>query len=535
MRILLVTGRLASSQARRLARRAPKNIRVDVLVLDLPVAAMMTAEYVASKLRERGVRGYDLILVPGLMRGDASIVSEAVGVRVWKGPRSIGDLPAVLEAIAEGYTLSPEKPADNVVSEQLFESMKRRLEEAEAKCMGLNIGSLCVPIRPPPLRIAAELPPSLSEERLVSEAERLATLGADIVVVGLGSEHGPEDAYRRVRITAEAANKPVAIDSGKPECLAAGIDAGASMALSMHKGFAEKLEGYGDKAVFVVVPSAGRGVPKTPQRRLRLLSEVLEEAANHGFRQLIIDPVLLPPMQGLAESLEAYARASRKFRDLPIMMGIANVTELMDADSIGVNAVLTSIAAEMGVSVLLVTEDSWKARGSVAETRIASAMASSALILGSPPKDLGIDLLVVKEKRPRSMAEEWGKPSRLLEIHEPLEAERLDPRGYVKIRLTGDLIEACLYKYGSTRPELCVRGRHGLSLVRALCREAGIRDPDHISYLAYEAAKAEIALALEKSYVQEEPLFTPVKLRLRRLGDLAGGGRQASRRHVSSD
>ncbi|MDK2384000.1 MAG: hypothetical protein QI199_04210, partial [Candidatus Korarchaeota archaeon] len=220
--------------------------------------------------------------------------------------------------------------------------------------------------------------------------------------------------------------------------------------------------------------------------------------------------------QGLAESLEAYIRVARRFPSYPIMMGIANVTELIDADSIGVNAVLTSMAVEAGASLLLVTEESWKARGSVAETRIASFMASAAALQGSPPKDLALDLLVVKEKRPRGIVEE-RPPERLVNVDRIVEHQRLDPAGYAKIQVVEGLVEACLYPHGSEKPRLCVRGGHGLSVVRVLCREAGITDPDHVSYLAYEASKAEIAALLGRSYVQEEPLFIPVEERLKHL------------------
>ena len=526
MHILVVTGRIAGPSIRRLTAKRPRGVRVDVAVLDVPVAAMMTAEYVAEKLVEKGIRGYDLILVPGLLRGDASIISERLGITVWKGPRSMGDLPIILEAVAEGQKLSPKEPADEVLRERRLDRLRTMITSAEERCRGPEADGLCIPIHPPPIRIAVELPPSLPEESLAAEARRFAGLGADLVVVGIGPQHSDTDVKRRVRLVSQTLEIPVAVDAGRPEHLAAGIEAGACMAMSIYKGYAEQLETYGSKAVFVAVPSRGEGVPRSPSARIRLLKEILDEAGRHGLEKIVVDPVLLPPMQGLAESLDAYSRASRRFRDKPLMMGIANVTELIDADSIGVNALLTSIAAELRVSLLLVAEESWKARGSLAETMIASFMAAASLLLGSPPKDLGVDLLVVKEKRPKH-PEHRPEPRRLVELKKAVRSRRMDPIGYVKIRVIEGRVEACLYRYEDEMPELCVVGRDGLSVARVLVRETGISDPDHLSYIAYEASKAEVAAVLGKSYVQEEPLFIPVEERLKIIRRPSGASMQA--------
>ena len=42
---------------------------------------------------------------------------------------------------------------------------------------------------------------------------------------------------------------------------------------------------------------------------------------------------------------------------------------MIDADSIGANALIASLALEAGASIILTTEDSWKTRGSVEKLR----------------------------------------------------------------------------------------------------------------------------------------------------------------------
>ena len=51
--------------------------------------------------------------------------------------------------------------------------------------------------------------------------------------------------------------------------------------------------------------------------------------------------------------------------DVPLFVGVSNVTELMDADSVGVNALLARLSQEVDASILLATEKSDKAKGTV--------------------------------------------------------------------------------------------------------------------------------------------------------------------------
>ncbi len=515
MKILVVTGRLAERQVREALRRGPRGVEVDLLVLPIPVAAMISPGLLARRLASMDLSRYDVILVPGMAPGSLEELAGKLGVPVWKGPRRASDLPLVLEALVEGARLSPEAPADEMLRDRVWRRILRLLGEAEEGCEpGAVVAGLCVPRRPPPIRVVAELPPSLPVERVESEARRLASSGADVVVVGLGADHGEDDARERVRLALKA-GVPVGVDTHSDDAAKAAVDAGASLVFSLNSARIEALADYAERAAFVVIPWR-RGVPRDPGERLKLLEETVGRAERLGYRNLLVDPVLFPPAHGLAESIKLYVETAARFPDYPLLAGLSNVTELVDMDSVGVNGVMTALLAEAGVSVILVTEESWKARGSVAETRIAAAMASAALLLGSTPKDLGIDLLVLKEKRPRGQPVEF-RPARLVEEHRRVEEHTMDPAGYVRIQVRDGVIEACFFKYGDQEPRLCVRGTHGLTVARILVREAGISDPSHVAYIGYELAKAEIAAKLGKSYVQEEELFQPPHIKLQDL------------------
>ena len=58
-------------------------------------------------------------------------------------------------------------------------------------------------------------------------------------------------------------------------------------------------------------------------------------------------PILDPIPFGLTASIVRYQRLRERFPEAPIMMGIGNLTELTDADTSGINALLFGIAAEL--------------------------------------------------------------------------------------------------------------------------------------------------------------------------------------------
>jgi dihydropteroate synthase-like protein len=112
------------------------------------------------------------------------------------------------------------------------------------------------------------------------------------------------------------------------------------------------------------------------------------------------DPVLEPAVKpGLLESLRAYQLFRQQDPTTPVLYGLGNVTELIDVDSPGVNGLLAALASEVGANLLFIPEHSAKARGSVRETAQAARMMFLARRRERPPKDLGIDLLLLKEKR----------------------------------------------------------------------------------------------------------------------------------------
>ncbi|GAB6148222.1 hypothetical protein JCM10135_07640 [Stetteria hydrogenophila] len=256
-----------------------------------------------------------------------------------------------------------------------------------------------IPGRPPPLLVASEVYADSAWYDARAEALARAAEGADFVVAGAAGGGGARAALGLASWLA-ARGIPAGFDYWDESLQAEAVEAGASLVLSLTPdrldGIPPRLRGA---AWFVLVPSD----PRAPWReRVESLVRAASRARGLGYSRVVVDPVLNPPVHpGALEGLIAARVLSERLPpSVPVMLGLNNFYELVDADSTGVVAALAALAVEAGVSLVLVGEESWKARGATLEARLAADMASLAARWRVPPKDLGLSLLTVKEKRP---------------------------------------------------------------------------------------------------------------------------------------
>ncbi len=504
VRLLLVTGRRAAARVREAAERLSKltGWRVDVYVAPIDVAALMPASMLRG-IVERVGRGYDAVVVSGMIGYRVDTIGEELGVRVVKGPEDPYDLVVVAEAGPDALRESIESGRFEV--SYAAERWARSLAELHDRAEAVEVCGVRVPLRPPPMVVVAEVYASGGAESVAARASELLSRGADVVAVGFGYEHAADEALRLLRRVSDEVG-PVAVDAPSPRLAAEAVRRGyacVAMSATLDNGLLGELP---RGAAAVVVPAAGGGVPRDPGERVALLERLVAEARRRGV-QPIADPVLDPPLSGLAASLVAYYEAGRRLRDVPLLAGVANVYELLDADTHGVVAVLAQVLAEAGVSVLLASEESDKAYMAVTETSVAATMASIAMMRGSPPKDLGVDLLVVKEKKRAAAEPPSGRVERVdadaVSSWRP--EPRLEGRQHV-IYVAGGAIRDIVL--GAGRP-LELVGTSARSLYKAVAYLGLARDPEHLAYLGYELCKAEMALELGRSYRQDEPLLRP--------------------------
>src|SRR5690606_26414386 len=112
----------------------------------------------------------------------------------------------------------------------------------------------------------------------------------------------------------------------------------------------------------VVIPDFDQG--------LESLERNIAQLENWGV-SYIIDPILNPISYGFTESLCRYAEVRRRYPPAEIMMGLGTPTELTEADSTGIHAVMAGVLAELNIDYVLTTEVISWARGGVRELDIA--------------------------------------------------------------------------------------------------------------------------------------------------------------------
>lgn len=479
MRILLVTGRLAASVVREAAGDA-----ADVAVADVNIAAFITPKLLETLLADMAGQ-YDLVLISGLCGSDFSKLEVKLGVKIRLGPKHAFDIPLALR-FADKIEFSHRIPADRLLIDVKRDSARKELEAIEREAQpvfelkGVKVGGGAS------MKVMAEVVDAtrLTDLELVRKIDSYAA--ADIIDLGVPLESSPEAVSHAVRVAKSATMKPVSVDTLIPEYVEAGIEAGADLVLSLDSSNIDALGPLVTKkgVAAVVIPDG---------ETLDSLIRNIEAAKEHGVRKIIADPVLSPVGHGMVNAVCRYRKFREWYPDIPLFFGAGNVTELIDADSIGVNALLAGIAMEAGASVLFTTEASQKTLGSADELKKACMMMALAQRRRESPKDLGVDLLVIKEKRPRTDVVE---PSDVV-IEAKKHPFKLDPRGSFNIFIEDGRIYA-------RNGDITIVGTDSESILHTIIDRGLVSMLDHAGYLQAELKKAELAIRFHRSYLQDD-------------------------------
>jgi dihydropteroate synthase-like protein len=517
MKILIVTGKLAEETIKE--QVAGLKIDVDVLALPVTVASFITPRYAANQLTKQDLSHYDMLVLPGSISGDLSVIEEATGIPAYKGPLHAADLPLVL---SEDIQLSRTQPANELIQDKLREKAIEEINKAEKKWQeiinergGFLINSLPVS-QGLPIRVLGEIvnAPNLSLKEISKKALYFESQGADIIDIGMLAQNPKPEAIPRIIDTLrETVELPLSIDTLNVAEIQASIDAGIDLILSLDLGNMDQITGIiSDEAVVILPSNMSKGIlPKTAEERAKTLSEITEKLREVGVKKIIGDLVVEPLLKpGLIEGLKAFQLFNEAHPNIPLLFGVGNAVELIDADSPGVHAALIALAREAGACMLHVPEYSVKARGSVSEAVAASRMMFLAERRGTVLKDLGVDLLILKEKRWKEQSYESTVEAKTRVLPGEGESEyHPDKAGWFKIQIDREAkqIVAIHYPSGSREPGTIIKGEDSRTIYQTIIREQLITKHDHSAYLGKELEKAAIALKLGRSYVQDEPLF----------------------------
>jgi len=456
--IVFLTGHLARASLERVLEgidAAP--FSWEVRDIGVQVAALMTADMIRRRVAAPVVseregqlpRRADRIMVPGRCRGDLDALAQHFGVPVVRGPEELKDLPRFFSRAA--------RPID--------------LDRYE-------------------IAIFAEIvdAPRVSVREIVERARVLAADGADVIDLGCLPETAFDHLEDSVRAL-KAEGFAVSVDSLDTAELLRGGGAGADYLLSLTIDTLWVADEVASTPVLIAREPADEAS----------LAEAIEAMQARG-RRFLADAILDPLPFGLTASLCRYQRLRERFADAPIMMGVGNVTELTEADTSGINAVLLGIASELRASAILTTQVSRHARRAVREADWARRIMHAACATHSLPKGLSDALMTVHAKHPF--------PDSAEEIVQTASAVR-DPNFRVQVSAQG----------------IHVYNRDGHRLAQdafALWPQLELQhDAPHAFYMGVELARAEIAWQLGKRYVQDQALDWGCAVE-RRAEDLAG-------------
>jgi dihydropteroate synthase-like protein len=431
--ILFLTGRLAEPSLRRvLDGMAPAPFTWEVRELGLQVAALMTADMIRRRLASPVAAAR--VIVPGRCRGDLQALSEHYGIPVERGPEEVKDLPQFFGREARPVDLSR---YDTEIFAEIVDA------------------------------------PRLDIDGIVARAREYAAQGADVIDVGCL----PETAFPHLEEAVLALKRQgfrVSVDSMRTEELLRGGRAGADYLMSLNVDTLWVADEVASTPILVA---------REPGDTTSLDAAI--DAMRARGRAFLADPILDPIPFGLAASIARYVGLRERYPDVSIMMGVGNVTELTEADTSGINAVLLGMAAELHVSAILTTSVSRHARRAVREADVARRVMHAAREAQVLPKGLGGELATVHEKHPF--------PYGAAEIDEFARGVR-DPNFRVQVAEDG------LHVYNRAGHW---RGVDPFAIYPEL--DFGT-DAGHAFYMGVQLARAEIAWQLGKRFNQDEAL-----------------------------
>lgn len=432
-KLLFLTGHLAENRLKSTvagAGLAAGSWRV--ANIGIKVAALMTEKIVRNRLK--GPLHASRVIVPGRSRMDLESLAQHYGVPFERGPDEIADLPA--------YLGHGGKPPD--------------FSKHDLKIFAESVDAT-----------------ALSVEGMIERAREQTSKGADVIDIGCQ----PETPFPHLEEMVRALIREgftVSVDSGNVEELKRGARSGAHYVLSLDETTLDAVKGT--SCVPILVPK--------PHGDLKSLMRAIDAAKTKGIAHLA-DPILDPVHFGFTQSIERYAELRRQRPEVEILMGTGNLTELTDADSLGVTALLVAICSELRIRNALVVQVSPHTRRTIEEHDAARRLMYRAREDDSLPKGYGGLMLSLHDLIPH-------------------------PQSAADVASAAKDIKDDNFRIQVTEARVHVYNRHGHHVARdpfELFPKLGVEaDGAHAFYLGYELAKAEAAMQLAKRYVQDVPL-----------------------------
>lgn len=436
--ILFVTGKLSAASLREVVTRIADRLgfAFEIAVPGVQVAALMHTRLLKNRLQVDA--SIDRVIVPGWVQGDLEELRHHFGRPFERGPKDLHDLP-------EHFGLGKRRHAD--------------LSRYSIEIIG-------------EINHATRLP----LEAVVAEAQSMAAAGANVIDIGCV----PGESCDRVGEIVTAVREHdlrVSVDSFDPAEVRQAVAAGAELILSCNHSNVDWVTDLGTEVVVI---------PETPADLDSL--ERLIERVSAGSVPFRIDPIVEPIGMGFTRSLERYMQMRQRYPELPMMMGVGNVTELTEVDSAGVNMLLAAICEELGIQSILTTQVINWCRTAVAEFDVARRLVHYAVTNQVIPKHINSSLTMLRDSRLNQQSDNTlhALADALTDANFRIFAEASGLHLMNRAQhASGDRPFDVFAEVLSAQPQM----------------EAG-----HAFYLGYEMARAEVCRLLGKQYVQDQPI-----------------------------
>lgn len=432
-KILFLTGKLAENSLHRVLESIqPKSFEPQVMNIGVSVAALMTPQMISRRLAQ--LPKADKLIVPGLCVGNLDVLQQQYGIPVLRGPNDLKDLPQFFGQQGQQSDLSKH---NTLIFAEIVDA------------------------------------PFLEVEEILLRAERYVSQGADVIDLGCM----PNTAFPHLKHSIQALKQhgfKVSVDSLQVEELLLAGQSGADYLLSLN-----------EKTLWVAkqVDSIPILIPTKPSNLASLYRAIKQmQTWNKAF---IADPILEPIPFGFTESINRYTKLRKRYPDISIMMGVGNLTELTEADTTGINALLFGMIAELNIQAVLTTSVSSHASNAVAEADVARRMMYAAKQDNRLPRGYSTALMGLHERKPFPYS-----------VDEISSLAKLIKDDNFRIQVAQDGI------YIYNRDGI----RHDIDPFRLYPLLNVADDASHAFYLGVELARAQIAWQLKKRYTQDEEL-----------------------------
>jgi dihydropteroate synthase-like protein len=435
--ILFVTGKLAEKSLHKVLQNIQSNAKTPLFKyrveqIGVSVAALMTPNLISKRLKNVG--DAKKMILPGLCQGDLSMLHRQYGIPVERGPEDLKDLP-------QYFGQQGVEPDLSKYSVKIF------AEIVDA--------------------------PDLTLEAILAKARLFRMQGANVIDLGCLPNKSFPHLAQAIKMLKEYGFE-VSVDSIQSEELLLAGKAGADYLLSL----TEKNLWIADEvaATPVLIPSKPGNMPS--------LYRSIEYCLKHD-KPFLADAILDPIHFGLTESIVRYHQLRKKYPEIQIMMGVGNLTELTDADTTGINAILFGLISEMNINAVLATSVSPHAVNAIAEADSARRVMYRSKQDNRLPRGYGNRLLGLHDRKPFPYSKN--------EIQD-LAGQIKDPSFRIMVSQEG------VHVFNRDGHQLDV---DPFSFYPKLGVE---EDASHAFYLGVELGRAQIAWQLGKRYVQDEEL-----------------------------